>query len=160
MGGGARYVAPPVFTPARQGGGDGERQNRGMSKAKARQLRQNPTEAERVLWRHLRLRQLQGCKFRRQQPIGQYIVDFVCFENRLVIELDGGQHCEQVAYDAERSAWLRTQGFRVLRFWNHEVLQDIEAIKKVIQEAVTPPPLSSPTRGEEIYLRAIPWQKS
>ena len=78
----------------------------GMNNAKARQLRQNPTEAERVLWRHLRLRQLAGCKFRRQQPVGQYIVDFVCFENRLVIELDGGQHCEQVAYDVERSAMV------------------------------------------------------
>jgi adenine-specific DNA-methyltransferase len=73
----------------------------------------------------------------------------VCFENRLVIELDGGQHYEQAAYDAERSAWLRGQGFRVLRFWNHEVLQNIEAVKKVIQEA-SPPPSSSPTRGEEI----------
>jgi len=118
-----------------------------MHKAKARQLRKNPTEAERVLWRHLRLHQLERCKFRRQQPIGQYIVDFVCFENRLVIELDGGQHCEQVAYDAERSAWLRTQGFRVLRFWNHEVLQDIEAVKKVIQEAVIPPSFILPHKG-------------
>lgn len=110
----------------------------GMDNAKARQLRQNPTEAERALWRHLRLRQLAGCKFRRQQPLVRYIVDFVCFENQLVIELDGGQHCEQVAYDVARSEWLRAQGFRVLRFWNHEVLQDIEAVKEVIKEAVPP----------------------
>jgi very-short-patch-repair endonuclease len=119
----------------------------GMNQAQARQLRKNPTEAEGVLWRHLRLRQLEGCKFRRQQPIGRYIVDFVCFENRLVIELDGGQHSEQVTYDAERSAWLREQGFRVLRFWNHEVLQNIEAVKQVIQEAVTPPLLYPPPQG-------------
>jgi len=125
----------------------GEGWDGGMNKAKARQLRKNPTEAERVLWRHLRLRQFERCKFRRQQSIGQYIVDFVCFENRLVIELDGGQHCEQVAYDAERSAWLRAQRFRVLRFWNHEVLQDIEAVKKVIQEAVTPPSFILPHKG-------------
>jgi very-short-patch-repair endonuclease len=125
----------------------------GMSNAKARQLRRNLTEAERLLWRHLRLRQLEGSKFRRQQLIGQYIVDFVCFEHRLVIELDGGQHCEQIAYDTERSGWLQAQGFRVLRFWNHEVLQYIEAVKEVIREAV-PPPSSSPTRGEEIRKRS------
>jgi very-short-patch-repair endonuclease len=119
----------------------------GMNQVQARQLRKNPTEAERVLWRHLRLRQLEGWKFRRQQPIGRYIVDFVCFENRLAIELDGGQHSEQVTYDAERSAWLRGQGFRVLRFWNHEVLQDIEAVKSVIQEAVTPPSFILPHKG-------------
>ena len=88
----------------------------GMNKAKARQLRKNPTEAERVLWQHLRLRQLEGYKFRRQQPIGQYIVDFVCFEHRLVIELDGGQHSQQNSYDSQRAAWMERQGFRVLRF--------------------------------------------
>src|SRR5262245_39958232 len=119
----------------------------GMHKAQARQLRKHPTEAERVLWRHLRLRQLEGCKFWRQQSLGHYIVDFVCFENRLVIELDGGQHSDQVAYDAERSAWLRAQGFRVLRFWNHEVLQDIEAVKRVIRETFTPPSLILPRKG-------------
>jgi very-short-patch-repair endonuclease len=128
----------------------------GMNRAKARELRKNPTEAERVLWWHLRLRQLEGYKFRRQQPVGPYIVDFVCFENRLVIELDGGQHGEQVAYDTERSAWLRAQGLRGLRFWNHEVLQDIEAVKRVIREAVLPPPSSSPTRGEEILATERP----
>ena len=67
-----------------------------MNKAKARGLRKNPTEAERLLWQHLRLRQLRGHKFRRQQPLGPYIVDFVCLEKRLVIEVDGGQHSEQV----------------------------------------------------------------
>lgn len=131
----------------------------GMNKANARQLRKNSTEAERVLWRHLRLRQLEGYKFRRQQPVGQYIVDFVCFETRLVIELDGGQHGEQVAYDAERSAWLQAQGFRVLRFWNHEVLQDIEAVKRVIWEAVTPPSFILPRKGGGDP-GTRPWQKS
>ena len=144
-------MALPGFTPTlalpHQGGGDRERRDEGMNQAQARQLRKNLTEAERVLWRHLRLRQLEGCKFRRQQPIGRYIVDFVCFENQLVIELDGGQHCEQVVYDAERSAWLRGQGFRVLRFWNHEILQNIEAVKKVIQEAVTSPSFILPHQG-------------
>src|SRR5712691_13269379 len=97
----------------------------GMHRSHARRLRQNPTEAERALWRHLCLRQLNGHKFRRQQPIGPYIVDFVCLETRLIIELDGGQHSTQTASDTERSAWLKMQGLRVLRFWNHEVLQDI-----------------------------------
>lgn len=99
-----------------------------MSRERARALRKNPTEAERALWRHLRLRQLDEHKFRRQQPVGSYIVDFICIEKRLVVELDGGQHSEQVASDAERTAWLEGEGFRVLRFWNHEVLKDIEQL--------------------------------
>ncbi|WP_303905497.1 endonuclease domain-containing protein [Thiohalomonas denitrificans] len=98
----------------------------------ARQLRRNMTDAERRLWRHLRLRQLAGCKFRRQCPIGRYIVDFVCFEQTLVIELDGGQHAEQTAQDARRDAWLKMQGYQVLRFWNNEVLQETEVVLEVI----------------------------
>jgi very-short-patch-repair endonuclease len=78
----------------------------GMDKINARELRKNLTEAERTLWRHLRLRQFGGYKFRRQQPIGNYIVDYVCLEKRLIIELDGGQHSKQIAYDSERTAWL------------------------------------------------------
>lgn len=106
----------------------------GMQQARARQLRKNPTEAERTLWRHLRLRQLDGYKFRRQQPVGPYIVDFVCFEKRVILELDGGQHSTQTVYDTERSAWLEAQGFHVLRFWNHEIFQDIETVKGVIRK--------------------------
>jgi len=75
---------------------------------------------------------MEGNRFRRQQPIGQYIVDFVCLEKKLVIELDGGQHAEQSAYDAERTAWLECQGFRVLRFWNNQVLEEIEIVKEAI----------------------------
>src|SRR5881275_1085054 len=119
----------------------------GMSGSRARQLRRNLTEAEQTLWRHLRLRQLDGCKFRRQQPIGPYIVDFICFETRLIVELDGGQHNSQTTSDAERSAWLKTQGFRVLRFWNHEVLQNIEAVKESIREALLPPHPNLPPQG-------------
>ena len=89
-----------------------------MSTTRAGELRNNPTEAERSLWQHLRLRQLGGHKFRRQQSLGPYIVDFVCLEKRLIIEVDGGQHSEQKAYDAERNTWLEVQGFHVLRFWN------------------------------------------
>lgn len=103
-----------------------------MNTAKAKELRRNSTDAERVLWRQLRAHRFAGYKFRRQQPIGRYIVDLVCFEKRLIIEVDGGQHAEQVAYDGERSAWLQSQGFRVLRFWNHEVLQNTEGVMEVI----------------------------
>jgi len=85
---------------------------------RAKQLRKNFTDAERALWRVLRSRQLAGYKFRRQQPLGPYIVDFVCFEARLVVEIDGGQHGEeeQLAHDSKRTAWLQNENFRVLRF--------------------------------------------
>ena len=103
-----------------------------MDRTKVRQLRKNITEAECTLWKYLRLRQFEGHKFRRQQPIGKYIVDFVCFEKRLVVEVDGGQHSEQIDYDLKRSAWLEKQGFRVLRFWDNQVLKEIEGIKEMI----------------------------
>jgi very-short-patch-repair endonuclease len=104
----------------------------------AKQRRKNMTDAERVLWRHLRSRQLSGHKFRRQQPLGRYVVDFVCFEKRFVIELDGGQHVEtsQAAYDSERTAWLQAEGFRVLRFWDYDVLKDFEAVKEAVSNAL------------------------
>jgi len=102
------------------------------------------TDAERLLWKHLRLRQIEGFKFRRQQPIDDYIVDFVCLEKRLIIEVDGGQHSEKSLYDSERDEWLKSQGFSVLRFWNHQVLKDIEAVKDLIYRSLdqkqSPPP--------------------
>jgi very-short-patch-repair endonuclease len=121
----------------------------GMKKTRARELRKNSTEAERLLWRHLRLRQVGGYKFRRQQSLGPYIVDFVCLEKRMVIEVDGGQHSEQVKYDTQRSAWLEAQGFSILRFWNDEVLRAIEAVKEVIGKelGVIPPSLILPRKG-------------
>lgn len=94
----------------------------------ARRLRGNQTDAERKLWFHLRFRQLGGYKFRRQQIIGRYIVDFVCCEKRLVVEVDGGQHALQEERDAHRTAWLGSQGFRVVRFWNNDVLCHVEAV--------------------------------
>ena len=110
-----------------------------MNRTKARQLRKNMTDAERTLWRHLRLRQFAGYKFRRQQPIGKYIVDFVCFENKLVIEFDGSQHSEEVVYDLERSSWLEEQGFRVLRFWDNQVFNETEGVKEMIIGALNNP---------------------
>ena len=115
----------------------------------ARDLRSNLTDAERLLWRHLRSRRLADNKFRRQQVIGPYIVDFVCFERKLIVELDGGQHAESVAYDHRRTTFLTTAGFRVMRFWNNEVLGNtnsvLESIRAACELAPSPPP--SPTEG-------------
>ncbi len=99
-----------------------------MNIHKARALRKNMTDAERRLWRQLRQRQLGGFKFRRQLPLGPYIVDFICLEARLIIELDGGQHQEQEAYDQARDEWLQRSGYRVLRFWNNEVFENMEGV--------------------------------
>ncbi|HXQ10612.1 MAG TPA: DUF559 domain-containing protein [Caulobacteraceae bacterium] len=95
---------------------------------RARELRRFATDAEHVLWSRLRNRQLEGCKFRRQAPIGRFIADFACLERRLVIELDGGQHAEQTRYDGMRTQALEAAGWTVLRFWNHEVLQNVEGV--------------------------------
>lgn len=101
----------------------------------ARRLRKNSTQAERALWQQLRAARLNGHKFRRQQPIGRYLVDFVCFEARLIVEVDGGQHADQQPYDEKRTAWLKAERFRVLRFWNTEVLGNLEGVKEVIARA-------------------------
>lgn len=93
---------------------------------KARDMRHQPTMAEQKLWRLLRGRQLGGHKFRRQVPIGRYIVDLVCLEARVIIEADGGQHDREDAAEKARTQFLESQGFRVLRFWNNEVLGNIE----------------------------------
>ena len=99
---------------------------------KARTLRKHSTDAERALWRLLRSRRLQGFKFRRQVPMGDYIVDFVCFEAMLVVEVDGGHHLEQSSSDDERTRWLESEGFRVLRFWNNQVLKEPGAVLETI----------------------------
>ena len=98
----------------------------------ARQLRSRMTDAEQCLWQHLRDRRLNGYKFRRQQPIGNYIADFVCIRPKLIVEVDGSQHDEQRAYDETRSENLRALGFHILRFWNHDILQQTEAVLTVI----------------------------
>jgi len=120
----------------------------------ARDLRRNMTNAERLLWRHLRAYRLCGNKFRRQQPIGPYIVDFVHFGARLIVECDGGQHNESVG-DRRRDAWLQQQGFRILRFWNHEILNETESVLTAIHNATSA--LSS--RGEGLKRGAKPVQE-
>ena len=109
----------------------------------AKALRRRMTDTGRRLWDQLRAHRLARGKFKRQQPIGPYIVDFVCFHARLVIEVDGGQHLGNEA-DRARQAWLEEQGFRVLRFWNNEVLVELPAVLEKIAEALpaSPPPHS------------------
>src|SRR3954463_52631 len=102
-----------------------ERERAGV---RATALRKNQTDAENLLWRRLRNRQLLDLKFRRQHPIDKYIADFACLEIGLVIELDGGQHADQLAYDARRAVEMRRLGFQTLRFWDNEVLQEIEGV--------------------------------
>lgn len=110
----------------------------------ARTLRRNQTDVEQLLWKYLRNRRLNGVKFRRQHPIDTYIVDFVCVEKYLVVELDGGQHNSDKGrmYDKNRQKYLQEKGFRILRFWNNEVIEDIENVLRVIYDALT---LPSPT---------------
>ena len=104
----------------------------------AKELRIRSTDAERLLWRHLRAKRMDGLKFRRQHPMGKYIVDFVCLEEKIVIELDGGQHTEPAAeaYDGLRDNRLEKQGYRVLRFWDNDVLLNIQGILEAIREHV------------------------
>ena len=115
--------------------------------AQAKQLRRNATDTERKLWRHVRSRQLGGHRFRRQQPLGPYIVDFVCLDKKLIVEVDGGQHAERIGRDEKRTAWLELQGFRVLRFWNSQVLTEIEEVKQAIMMALEDIPSPSDGRG-------------
>jgi len=110
----------------------------------SKKLRRRPTEAEKLLWRHLRRRQVGGLKFRRQEPIGNYIVDFVCFERRIIVEVDGGQHAENKR-DEERDKWLKSQGFKILRFWNNEVLQNMEGVLEVVRNRCLESPSPIPS---------------
>ena len=128
--------------------------NRGILDARLqRNLRNAPTEAERRLWSHLKSRQMEGCKFRRQHPYGDFILDFVCLERRVAIELDGSQHFEAATYDEKRPRFLRLAGFKVLRFWNNEVFGELDGELEVIRRELVarvenPSPPSPPLEGE------------
>lgn len=142
--------------PPRGGGAGGEgartptTEHQSWLQTRARELRKEQTPQEQALWQHLRAKRFAGYKFRRQQPLGGFIVDFVCFAQRVIVELDGGQHAEATAYDAERDAWLKQHNFRVLRFWNNEWTAQPEAVFEAIWQALQQPPLPnpSPARGE------------
>jgi len=119
--------------------------------ANAKTLRAHQTEAEQRLWCHLRAHRFMDLKFKRQKPIGHYIVDFVCAERMLIIEIDGGQHSEQVEYDQRRDVWLNSQGYTVLRFWNNDVMRQLESVLEQLRLAVITepsPPTPLPLAGE------------
>jgi len=117
----------------------------------ARKLRNNSTDAEKKLWTHLSRRQLNGFKFSRQMPVGPYICDFMCREAKLVVELDGGQHDERAAYDAARTNYIETSGYRLVRFWNTDVLSNMEYVLTGIVEALeVPPPPAPPASGRGV----------
>ena len=136
--------------PGGNQGGDGVAIMKGQTNKKIlgnrlqRVLRGNMTDAEQQLWKHLRRGQLDGFKFRRQHPFGDYILDFVCLEARLIIEVDGGQHVANEIEDAKRTAVLNKAGFRVLRFWNHEVMGGLDKVLDAIWNALHAPSPSQP----------------
>ena len=152
--------SPPLITPplrgSRQAKGDSPQARRwGVvrrsytqhAQQKARSLRENQTDAEGLLWHYLRHKQLDGHKFRRQQPIGPYIVDFACMPRKVIVELDGGQHAERRNHDERRDRFLQGQGYRLLRFWNNEVFENCFGVLERIYEAVQNPPPPQPAPG-------------
>jgi very-short-patch-repair endonuclease len=120
---------------------------RGVARDRARSLRRNQTDTEAALWNLLRAKRLQGAKFRRQFPIGNYIADFACPVARLIIEADGGQHAEN-SYDQARDAWLLTQDWRVIRFWNTDILTNPEGVLTAVLAALATPLPPIPTARE------------
>ena len=125
------------------------------ARSRARSLRRVMTEAETRIWSRLRAHRLGGASFRRQVPIGPYIADFVCLDARLIIEIDGGQHAANLS-DRKRDAWLREQGFSLLRFWNNDVLSNTDGVIEEIVRGLTsavPPSLALPRKGGGNTLR-------
>jgi very-short-patch-repair endonuclease len=116
----------------------------------ARRLRREQTPAEQILWRHLRGKRMCNVKFRRQHPIGPYFVDFCSVERNLILEVDGGQHAEQSADDETRSSFLRSHGYRVLRFWNHRVLANTNEVLDEIENVLTSDPRNLESRADRI----------
>ena len=126
-----------------------KRKRRSDLQCRAKQMRREPTEAEARFWHYAKNRGIDGLKFQRQVAVGPYIADFLCTDHSLIVEIDGGQHGEE--RDAARDVWLRSQGFRVLRFWNNDVLRDMSAVGETIlaELAVPPHPALSPG-GEKL----------
>jgi very-short-patch-repair endonuclease len=104
---------------------------------RARELRRNTTKAEERLWRQLRSRNIEGLKFRRQHPVGSFIVDFYCPQSKLIIEVDGGSHADQQEYDQQRTEWLQARGYRVIRFTNDDVKEALDGvIERILEECL------------------------
>jgi very-short-patch-repair endonuclease len=118
-----------------------------------KKLRQSQTDAEKVLWYYLRNRALDGFKFRRQHRLRNYIVDFVCLEKKLVIELDGGQHAAQEKYDGMREEILKAEGFRICRFWNNEIFENLEGVLETILKELRINKFPSPAAPSDLFLK-------
>lgn len=151
--------APPVSNSSPLAGEEGARARKRVGRrggqrdllSLAKRMRAEQTDAERRLWSILRGKRLAGWKFKRQEQIGNFIVDFVCFRARLIVEADGSQDSEN-AGDARRDAWLASQGFRILRFWNNDILIESDGVATAILAALeTPLPNPSPARGEGLH---------
>ncbi|APX67698.1 hypothetical protein AV944_13480 [Sphingomonas sp. LK11] len=112
-------------------------------------MRLNPTDAERRLWRALSRRQIAGARFNRQVPVGPYIADFAARSEKLIVEVDGGQHGTQAAYDEARTHYLEAQGWRVIRFWNTDVLSNLEGVVATIERTLAERPFPNPSRLRE-----------
>jgi len=136
---------PPL--PSREGPRAKGARGRGPEVLRARELRKESTDAEKKLWAVLRRKNVDGLRFRRQYPIGPYFADFICLPARLIVEVDGGQqgdNDDQIEHDRIRTAWLATQNFRVMRFWNLDVMENLAGVIDQIADAVrTPPPIAS-----------------
>jgi very-short-patch-repair endonuclease len=117
--------------------------------AQARELRNNPTEAEKALWHQLNARKISGVRFNRQVPIGPFICDFVSRSLKLVIEVDGGQHDWNVEDDRRRTEFLESQGYKVIRFWNNDVIERIEGVVREIERVISDMPSPNPSRQRE-----------
>ena len=115
---------------------------------RARFLRKDQTDAENLLWRYVRAHRLLGAKFKRQYPVGCYIVDFICIDAKLIVELDGSQHLINKSYDNHRDIWLIEQGYCVLRFWNNEIFENPTGVLERIIERLPSPPAPLPQAGE------------
>ncbi len=152
--GGGDFIIDNTPTLVLPSTGRGKKPFTKTAQRRAKNLRNNLTEAEKKLWYFLRNNQL-GVKFRRQQPIGKYIVDFICFDKSLIIELDGGQHGSNQSYDIVRDDFLKRENFTVLRFWNNEIMENMDGVLEVIVKHLAHPLLTSPLQGEETVKEVV-----
>jgi heme b synthase len=139
-----------------KGGGEVKLIKPGLNQL-AKNLRTNQTDAEKLLWKHLKSKQIENAKFRRQQPLGNYIADFISLDKKLIIELDRGQHSANTEKDQELDKWLTGQGFKVLRFWNNDVIKNTEGVLDSIMESISPSPNPS-LQGRGDKVRMIAWE--
>ncbi|MBI1214275.1 MAG: DUF559 domain-containing protein [Alphaproteobacteria bacterium] len=128
---------PPPLPLAGEGRGEGKTRKRRRTTLRARTLRRNQTDAEKIIWHELKAKRFQGLKFKRQHPVGPYFADFICIEKKLIVEIDGGQHCGNAA-DEARTDFMTQKGYEVVRFWNNDVLQNTQGVLEALFLALFP----------------------